>query len=192
MIPPFNYGGVSQAPFGFPMSQNRFAAPTWSYAMEVHPPATIVELGCMNGGFTTLLGLHAWRIGAQVFSFDRQKAPCEDWQNLTNFLGVKFFECDIFEKIDFITDLIRRPGVAYVLCDNGDKPREFNLLAPKLKIGDVIGAHDYSAPPMGSEYWPWGEIYPHQVEQSVKDNNLQPFLQNHFDYAGWLVYKKEA
>jgi len=35
------------------------------------------------------------------------------------------------------------PGPALIYCDGGDKPHEFRLYAPILRIGDYIAAHDF-------------------------------------------------
>lgn len=190
MLPPFNMDGNSTCPLGFPMSQNRAAVPTWSYAMEVDPPAQIVELGSMNGGFTTAIGVHAYRIGCRIYSFDRQVTPQEDFKALSDFLGIQFIMGDIFAMTPIISGLIQRPGRTYLLCDNGDKVKEFNLFAGVIKPGDIIAAHDYCAPIVGERCWPWSEIRKEQVHDSVEKHGLQPFLQDHFDLAGWLAYKK--
>lgn len=171
------------------MNQNRMAVPTWSYAMEMHPPRRIIELGAYNGGFTTAIGVHAYRINCDVYSFDLAKCPNEQWQELSEFLGINFIQADIFEPetVARIGDLIMGDGVTYLLCDNGDKAKEFNLFAPYLKRGDVIGAHDYCN---DSKIWCGGEIIVPQVSDTVSFLNMQPFYQEHFDLAAWLVYKR--
>ncbi len=193
LIPLVRTDGVPHEVLGFNVSQNRIALPTWSYAFEQVKPALIIELGAYNGGFTTCLGVHAWVIGAKVHSFEIHQAPSGQWQALTDFLGIKFYKGDIFtaESIQRITWLIREhPMTTYVLCDNGDKKREFNLFADYLKPGDVIGAHDYSCGPEAEFWWPWREITQEDVAPAVERNNLKPFLQEYFDMAGWLVYRK--
>jgi|SRR5215831_5160950 len=177
----------SVKPFGFPMSQNRLSPTIWSYAMEVYPPTRVLDLGCYNGGFTILLGLHAWHLGATVFGFDRMAAPSEDWANLAKVLGVEFVQGDILQGLsETIIRLIEKPGITYVLCDNGKKSLEFSIFAQHLKPGDIIGAHDY----FNAVYWPWTEITQEAVAEPVARYGLEPWMQEHFDLAGWLVYKK--
>jgi len=172
------------------MSQNRLALPTWSYAMEKYPPTTIVELGTDCGGFTCALGVHAWRIKAQIHTFNLNPAPTSAFLPLSDLLPIAFHVGDCFDPAvtQKIADYIRVPGITYVLCDAGDKPREFNLFSQYLKPGDVIAAHDYY---VDSKWWGWGEISKHQVVEAVEANNLVPFFQEHFDTAGWLAYKKQ-
>lgn len=176
---------------GMPMSQNRLSVPTWSYAMEKYPPQTIIEIGTNYGGFTACLGIHAWTIGASVHTFDVCVAPAEAIRPLCGFLPITFYNADCFEPsvISLIQQLIQRHGTTYVLCDGGNKEQEFNLFSNYLKHGDVIGAHDYSAP--GGNYWPWSETHFDKVREPVLRCGLHSFMQEHFDTAGWLVFKKQ-
>jgi len=191
VIPVINYDGSPQCPLGFNMSQNRMAVPVWSYLMELHPPARIVELGSGNGGFTTVLGIHAWRIGAKVYSFERHLAPDARWKSLAEFLGIEFFMGDLFGMVPAIKQIIQFDGPTILLCDNGNKIREFHLFAPYLKSGDIIAAHDHLCVGEGGfEWWPWREITPADIAGTVSTCDLRPFMQEHFDMTGWLVYKR--
>lgn len=171
---------------GMPMNQNRLSVPTWSYAMEVYPPKRIIEFGSYNGGFTIALAVHAWNIGANVFSVDIMEAPSEEFRPLARFLGITFYKGDLFLFEDGLKDLIRCRGVTYLLCDGGDKPKEFQGFSKYLKHGDVIAAHDFHTP-----YWNCSEITLAEVAESVREHNLKPFMQEHFDCAGWLAFRKE-
>ena len=59
LFPLWNYGpdgrcaGKPVQVMGFITNQNRMALPTWSYAMELHKPDRIIEIGAYNGGFTS-------------------------------------------------------------------------------------------------------------------------------------------
>lgn len=187
-LPPlYEIGGVSTCPLGMPMNQNRLAVPMWSYAMEKYPPQRIIELGTYNGGFTIALGLHAWNIGCQIDTYDRMEAPSVAFRPIAQALGIRFHQGDIWEQIPDIIELIRQPGVSYVLCDGGDKAREVQTLAPHLKVGDVIAAHDYM-PPGKHDTGCGSEIYVKDVPARACD--LEPFYQEHFDHAAWLAYRK--
>lgn len=196
MIPLYNTNGDSTCPLGLPMCQNRLAVPTWSYAMEIYPPTRIVELGTYGAGFTTAIGVHAYRIGAKIITYDQMIAPDQRFADLAKFLGIVFRNpCDIWKCEDEIAKLIASPGISYVLCDGGDKPRELALFAPYLKPGDVIAAHDYNhmahfTKDVELMAWPWGEITREQGVEVATANGLEPFLQEHFDFAGWLAFKK--
>ncbi len=191
VIPPYNAVGPNSF-LGLPMCQNRFAVPTWSYAMEILPPAQIIELGTYGGGFTVAIAVHAAQIGARVITHDRM-LPDERLVKLAHHLGVEFRQGDIWEAEQRIARLIELPGTTYVLCDGGDKRRELATFARYLKPGDVIAAHDYAVDD-GTGYqnawWGWGEVDLKDGEAAAKACDLEPWLQEHFDTAAWLTYRK--
>jgi predicted O-methyltransferase YrrM len=197
MIPLFETDGTSTCPLGLPMCQNRLAVPTWSYAMEKLPPRQIVEIGSYNGGLATALGLHARVIGAQLFTYDIN-AQSEAIVPIGKLLGVNFRVADVWEREAEIADIIRRPGSSFVLCDGGNKPRELATFVRYLKPGDVIAAHDYDAmheanatTPQLERYWPFSEITRAVAEKAIAPYpDLAPWMQEHFDCAGWIVYRR--
>lgn len=195
MIPYYSVVGPT-SPLGFPMSQNRLAVPIWSYALETKPPARIVELGTNNAGFTTALAVHAWNIGARLVTYDLC-APDERIERLAKFLGVEFRTGDIWTFESEIAANIRLPGTTFVLCDGGDKARELATFAQYLKPGDVIAGHDYDAChevdptiPLNDRPWQWCELRKSQGDVIAQVNDLEPFMQEHLDLAGWLAYVK--
>jgi hypothetical protein len=196
-IPLWDMGSPASAPLGLPMCQNRAAIPTWSFAMERLPPARILELGTYSGGFITALAVHAWWIGARVTTFDRVK-PHEGVAQLGDALGVAYVQTpDLFEpdRVALIGAMICEPGVTFLLCDGGNKPRELATFAKYLKPGDVIAAHDYvplDGPQGDAVYWPCGEITEAQGAAVAAEYDLEPWMQDHFDLAAWLVYRKRG
>lgn len=198
MIPLYNLDGKSTCPLGLEMCQNRLAVPTWSYAMEVAPPTQIIELGTYSGGLTIALGVHAYLIGCKITSYERSRAPKQQYTALGQLLGVTFRdEVDLWTCEAEIAELIRRPGRVYVLCDGGDKQRELTTFAQYLKPDDVIAAHDYNHMAEFTQNlelmsWPFCEITPAQAAPAVAAHDLEPWMQSYFDHAGWLVYRKRA
>ncbi len=194
-IPPYDLGvPVACSPLGLPMCQNRWAVPTWSYAMEVRPPARVVEIGTYSGGFACAIGLHASRIGARVVTYD-VCLPDASLLGLAAHLGVEFRRGDVWELEGEIAALIAGPGVSFVLCDGGDKRRELDAFARYLKPGDVIAAHDYAADDgtgYENRWWGWGEIWRHHGEAIARERGIVPWMQDHFDTAAWLAYERPA
>lgn len=189
-FPLWNRTAPPGTPMGFGASQNRIAIPVWSYAFEVVPPKRVIELGSHSGGFITALAVHAHNIGATCYGCDHCFLPNNDYALLAAVLGVRWFSnFDLKDphNIEIIKTLINEPGTTYVLCDNGNKVDEFNTFAPSLKPGDIIGGHDYK---VDESYWGWGEITPEHVSASVTACGLEPFQQDAFDLAAWLVYRK--
>lgn len=185
-----NVGGPV-CPLGFITNQNRMALPTWSYAMEMYPPARIVEIGAYNGGFTCALAIHAHNINAQVYSFDRQEIPGDKYRAIGAYLGICWYVMDCFspEAVQIIKGLIQMPGVTYLLCDGGNKAEEMKTFGPMLKPGDVIGGHDYFIEPR-HDWWGFSELRKEMVSGLVDECSLEPFMQEYFDVAAWLVYRR--
>jgi predicted O-methyltransferase YrrM len=188
-VPSYDTSGGPCNTLGFPTCQSRHAATVWAYAIEQYPPSRIVEIGSGNGAFTIALGLITFNLATAIYSFDIHKAPDQDYDSLAEFLRISFVQRDIFSEIEpywTVREKIGDLGVTFLLCDGGDKPREFNTFAKYLKPGDVIAAHDYSV----EGGWPWSEITQEQVAETVAKENLEPFMQEYFDAVGWLVYRK--
>lgn len=189
-FPLYETGGKQTKPLGFPMCQNRLAVPLWSYVMELLEPKTIIEIGSLNGGFTTALGVHAWRIGCEIYSFDTCVAPDENWKALAQFLRISFVNRDCFslEGKSMISRMLQANGTTILMCDGGNKAAEFNEFAQGLKPGGIIAAHDHCK---DGEFWVCSEIKKEDVNETVDKCGLEPFMQESFDMAGWLVYRKK-
>lgn len=194
-IPAYDFGrSPSARPLGLSMCQNRWAVPTWSYAMERRPPARIVEVGTYSGGFACALALHASRIGARVVTYDRA-LPEEGLRGLAAHLGVEFRTGDVWELEGEIGGLVAQPGTSFLLCDGGDKPRELRTLARYLKPGDVVAVHDYACDDgtgFQNAWWGWEEIRKSDGDAVAAELGLRPWLQDHFDLAAWLCYERPA
>lgn len=195
-FPSWDFADCTAAPLGLPMCQNRMAIPTWSFAMERRPPARLIELGTYSGGFITALAVHAWWIGATVTTFDLA-APHETVAKLGRFLGVNYETVDMWKAEADIARMIQGPGTTYLLCDGGDKPRELVTFARYLKPGDVIAAHDYDAAHEisseirpGERPWPFSEVRLADGQRAAAEHGLVPWMQDHFDVAGWLAYER--
>lgn len=186
MIPAFNINGPNSQFLGFPMLQNRFAVPAWSYLFEKWKPVLLIEIGTWTGGFTCCLGIAGKLHGFVVHSVDRGQ-QCEDLRPWFNFLGIIYHRADIKTELPALAALVQRcPGHVAILCDGGDKPGEFRAFADVLRNGDVIAAHDYT----GDDDWPWQEITMPQIAESVAKNRLKPFFPSVFANTGWLVMRK--
>ena len=120
----------------------------------------MIEIGCCKGGLSHLFALGASLLGYEFFTYDVR-------DSLRYPLAKAHHETvDIFE-ID-LGSIITGYGTTLLLCDGGDKRREFNTFAPLLKPGDIVGAHDLC---IGDRYWAWSEISEADVEETCE---LQP------------------
>ena len=188
MIPAFNDCGGHNCRFlGFPMLQNRYSVPAWSYLIEDIKPQLIVEIGCWNGGLSCALGVAMKNYGGRVFCCDIADFS-EDLNDLRRLLPIHFEKLDALSAhgLHLIGGLIERGGLTVVLCDGGNKPEEYNLYAPFLKQGDIIAAHDFQHHP----HWPFSEINEAQVANACAKYSLEPFMNEDMHKAGWLVRRK--
>lgn len=126
---------------------------------------SIIELGTGTGVVTAVLGLHAARLGARVFSVDVDMDRSKQLWTVFDKLGIEYCSGDVFsDKIISRIESIIDGKPTYIICDNGDKIREFGVWAPKIPVGSVISAHD------------WGnEIRMNDIEDIVKGHNLKSY-----------------
>lgn len=187
MIPPFEYEGQTKF-LGFAASQNRYAMPAWSYFFEKVQPARILEVGTSVGGMTVLLGVVAKQIGAKLTTFDIVDKPPEEHSKWFDFLAIESVNGDVFSDVPNarLASLIEEPGQVVLLCDGGNKVREFNEFSMHLKLGDYIAAHDWHF----DDDWPWREIRYEDVAEVRQQRWLQEVYQTTFERTGWRVFQR--
>lgn len=183
-FPLFEWEGPTLT-LGLDMNQNRMAVPVWGYAIEKYCPVRIIEIGSYNGGFTMALAFAGWTRHVSVYSYELNEAPKEEWRLLANFLKVQFLIGNCFACEHEIRQLMESPGLTYLLCDGGNKIREFNTFAKYLKPGDVIAAHDFL-----TDYWYCGEFSLEAVEDTVSAYKLKRWMPEMFALAGWAAFVK--
>jgi hypothetical protein len=154
----------------------------------------IIEIGTYNGGLTSWLYDNK-NPNAKVVSYD-----IDGTVNHTGRTDIDFRVEDCFEKTTFndIISYIKRPGRTLVVCDGGDKPKEFNTFSEYLKSGDVIIAHDYSVSPEHwkfiTDYWQWPYEYDttyDSIKDSIIKNELEPYKDKEFNFYLWTSYIKK-
>lgn len=113
---------------------------------------SIVEIGTQRGALTAYLGLWGARLDVPVLSLDIEYQLSMGLHPVFERLGVEFCDMDcfspegeraIFEVID------NKP--TYVICDGGDKKREFQHYAPKVPSGSMLSIHDWGTEVKGVE-----------------------------------------
>lgn len=192
MIPPFEHHPNCHF-LGFPMSQNRYAIPAWSYLFERLPPKNIVEIGTSVGGMTCLLALAATNYDAYLDTFDIAPSMAENTRETLRRIGGSHAKVNVTDALGLcgkmlIETIIRSPGQTIVLCDGGNKVQEFISFCKSLKPGDVIAAHDFG----GKESWPWQEIRRIDVIDVMIQCNIIEFMADVFEGTGWLVCRKST
>jgi FkbM family methyltransferase len=166
-------------------------------------PARILEIGTAGGGLTLFLRDTLNDIGltnSQIKSFDVIECSWYDEIrknnieiNITNIFDRAYLK---LEKPELIEDFIKSDGTTLVLCDGGNKISEFNLIAPLLKYGDFIMAHDYIdtienfKENFYGKIWNWCEIKESDISEISKKENLVYYKQEEFNNVVWVCKQK--
>lgn len=155
---------------------------------------TIIEIGTYNGGLTSWLYDNK-NSNAMLVSYD-----IDGTINHTNRTDIDFRVEDCFAEKSFndIVSYIQRPGKTLVVCDGGDKPKEFNAFSEYLKSGDIIIAHDYKVNDeywnFLGQYWQWpyeSDTTYDSIKDAVEKNGLQPYRNEEFNFYLWASYIKK-
>ena len=123
---------------GFPMQQNGDAIRQFTKLFTTEKFESIIEIGTGKGGFAVFLAYTARLIGALFVTYDNRFS---DASSLIRRLGGMHVIADIFNYYKEVAKVFQ--GKTLLLCDGGDKIKEFHTFAPYLKKGDMIMAHDY-------------------------------------------------
>lgn len=145
----------------------------------------IIEIGTDQAGLTNLLADHNIARTAEFHTFDindkfKDNVPA----------GVTFHNGDVFNN-EIIKELLNSKNRILLLCDGGNKPREFNVFKHFLKRDDIIMAHDYISnnelfqKKFKGVVWSWHEF----KDTDAADERLEPFLQDVFAPYVWCIRK---
>jgi len=190
--------------FGLLMGQNQHALVSFDKLFKClekqgAPVARVIELGTSTGGMSIYLQLYCHVAGASFVTYDLLgKQPT--YSELFDRLGIDYRQRDVLSEsaIHEIRDLIRGDGISVLLCDNGDKSREFSAFASALKTGDIILAHDYAP---DREYFDkhmrdrtWSSLYvvASEIATVCEEQGLAPYLEKDFLRAAWVCKRKAA
>jgi len=169
-------------------------------------PAQVIELGTDRGGLSLIIrdlldevGLHE----STVRTCDRNPDSIAIWNQDVGSkpIGARI-EC---RQLDFwveeklhkdIVEYISRPGPTIVMCDGGNKPREFCAAARYIKVGDIIMAHDYApdhayfATYINNKIWNWHETWDAHLMGACQQYNLRPYMAEVFRDVVWACKQK--
>lgn len=174
--------------------------------LEKVRPSRILEIGTAGGGFTLYLKDTLNKLGlvdSTLRTYERRDSTNYDFLVeahievcIKNLFDHSYRHFNNEECLKEAKNFIQKPGPTLVLCDGGSKANEFRLLAPLLKVGDIIMGHDY-IPNMDifeSKYkgkiWNWPELRDEHVDEVSNIHNLRPYNQEEFSKVAWLCKKK--
>lgn len=176
---------------GLEMQQHASVAAPFRWLFYIMPPDRILEIGTGGGGFTLML--RHLLPDTPIRSYDILDRT---YYSILRQAGVDVrVSADQWEKSD---EYIGGPGRTLILCDGGNKIREFCTLAPQLKPGDVIMAHDYARDAETLERqqaaggWLWCEITESDIAEACRKCNLIDHLAEAFAAVGWCCKQRRA
>lgn len=182
---------------GLKMAQSKFAVPVLDdFLITIKNLGQIIEFGTYAGGFSVFIHLACKARGSKFVTYDVKEEYLEQ-QELFNQLHIDYRLQSVFNVELDIKDLIQGPGTTVLICDNGNKVREFNTFAKYLKVGDFIMAHDYSPDreyfknEMRGIWWSSNEIIYEQIQQTVTDEGLVPYMADEWQKAAWGCFRKK-
>jgi len=188
---------------GLPAQQHADAYSTFYKFLSDTRPCRVLEIGTAHGGFILSLRQSLDKLdlaSSQVDTVDVIKAPHSEVLEAANIKvhRINLFNSDYtkLHETEWVSKLVQQKGVTLVLCDGGNKPVEFNELAPLLKKGDFIMAHDYCTTSEDFErdyrgkVWNWLEIQELHIRDVSAKENLVAYDKAQFDKVMWVCKRK--
>lgn len=186
------------------MSQNPYAQEAFKTLLSELRPTKILEIGTFHGGLTLALRDILTEVGldnTSLITYDTEDQkflkPIVESNKLNidvvtkNLFSQSYLEWKDEASKNEIEEIVKSGKPCLVLCDGGCKRCEFNLIAPLLKNGDVIMAHDYAPnkeyfeEKIQNKIWDWHEIEDSHINQACENNGLTPYLQEICQKAAW-------
>lgn len=182
------YGNLSQ--------QNHNTYKVFYNFLKKVKPKRILEIGTSLGGFTTSLKMiiDELKLDTKILTLDIYD---REWYSTMRKNGIdvrveNVFNEDYSNVEEYIKNYILEDGVIVILCDGGNKIKEFNLLSNYIKSGDFIMAHDYAfnldtfKKDIDKKIWNWFEIQESDIKDCSIKNNLAPFMDEEFKNVVWV------
>lgn len=160
----------------------------------------ILEIGSSRGGLTfTISELYGEPIDTVSYDINHSRVVMKNkYPELCKTNKIDFRGGNCFDPIvtDVIKKFIQQPGLSLVLCDGGDKHKEFNTFAPIIKDSDIIMLHDYADTREdfklldAENVWFWHEASYAGISKTVEEYNLTRILRDDFITSVWGVFQK--
>ena len=190
-ISTYNGWGAQQNPNSFEVFHN--------FLLETKPKQ-ILEIGTSLGGFTSFLNYTCklLNLDCKILTYDVHE---KSWyqEMIDEGIDVRIenvFHPNYSQVNQEVIDFIQNDGVTLILCDGGDKIKEFNILSDYMKEGDFIMAHDYAEnrevfeEKVYKKIWNWHEISDADIDEPCMRNNLFSHNKEIFDNVAWVCKKK--
>lgn len=162
-------------------------------------PELIIEIGTGQGGFSIFLNDLTTRLKLKckqiTYDINNNNDIILKYNQTTN-NTIEFHIKDIFDDIDYLTELINSSGTTLILCDGGNKVKEFQTFSKLIKKDDFIMGHDYAETTqffddhIYRKIWNWLELSGESIQEDIKKNNLIHYMKEEFSKIVWICMKK--
>lgn len=189
---------------GYTAQQHDNFYPVIKKFLEEVRPARILEIGTAGGGFILAVREILNEIGLENVPIKTFDVVESHYYNELRKYNIEINIENLFDhpylnliKPERIVPYIQQEGTTIVFCDGGHKIGEFNSIAPHIKSGDYILAHDYIdtfenyQENFKDKIWNWCEVeekYIHNV--SIKEN-LEFYNKEEFSKIVWVCKIKK-
>jgi hypothetical protein len=208
--------------FGCYMQQTPNAVMSFNRLINEYNFTNIIELGTHDGGLSSLFAMYCY--GSKSPAYAEKAGEPSLYKNQTHHKQPKnFYTFDnvlrdiprlqfliqmgaIFKKIDFLDDkdsieyvgsIIKQPGISLLLCDGGNKIKEFDMYSDSLKSGDFIMAHDWAYDSEAFKkikergIWNGHETWWDDIKDACKRNKIKQVHAEEFDDVVWFCGRKD-
>lgn len=204
---------------GIPLQQSPSYTEIFKNFLTKQQFTHILEIGTGSGGFTMFLRdtlpftkiltfdiepkpdhdkLKAKSVDVRISQVFDEAINNTDWDICYKQVDAETINNSVTPKLidQSVVSFLSEPGKKLILCDGGHKVGEFNCLAPYLKKGDFIMAHDYADTYdrydtfLKGKYWDWCEIEEKYIAKVSEENNLVFYNQIVFEPIAWVCKTK--
>ena len=129
---------------GVKMQQSEEEFRYWEGFLGENKFDRVIELGTGFGAFAIYLSLYCLKNDISFYTFEKDEGRIDDFCKRVLEDHEGFIQGDIFEDHQqFIKVSVQMAGRTLLFCDNGCKVKELKVFSPSMKVGDVIGFHDF-------------------------------------------------
>ncbi len=167
---------TQQNPNTFQVFENFFTTENFDY---------VIEIGTSYGGLSLFLHDQSLIHKFKFISYDWSGFKKGSWDNRRNALRemfnneipFDFRDKNVFEHANEIIEILKN-NKCLLLCDGGDKAKEFNIFGEHLTLGSYIMAHDYAIDSdvfdneIRNKVWNWFEIQDSDIQETMDKNNI--------------------
>ena len=167
-------------------------------------PSRVLDIGTAGGGFILAIREILNEIGLSNIPIKSFEVINQTFYDELRSKNIEIIIDNIFDhsylnlvKPESIVPYIQSEGVTLVFCDGGHKIGEFNSIAPHIKKGDFIMAHDYVdtwenyKTNYVDKIWNWCEIEEKYISEISQKENLQFYNKEDFDKIVWVCKIKK-